>query len=186
MFKYIILKLLNVVLKYVCFFIKIPYLINLKSVLVHKEDLIKLNRLGVTLGKGSVVYGSTFSSSSGGDKFYIGDNTTITGSILLAHDASPTIFIPELKCKNDPWLPGARRSFRDPIKIGNNVFIGYGSIILPGVHIGDNIVIAAGSVVTGNVASNSVYGGNPAKFIKSIDSYISKYEKKLIDSPNSF
>ena len=52
------------------------------------------------------------------------------------------------------------------ITIGNNVWIGTGSIILDGVVIGDNVVIGAGSVVTKSFKSNQVIAGNPAKFIK--------------------
>lgn len=47
--------------------------------------------------------------------------------------------------------------------IGNNVFIGGGATILGGSHIGDNVIIGANSVVSGNVDSNSVYAGNPAR-----------------------
>lgn len=54
------------------------------------------------------------------------------------------------------------------VEIGNNVWIGAGAIILPGVKIGNHAVIAAGSIVTKEVPSFSVYGGNPAKFIKSL------------------
>jgi acetyltransferase-like isoleucine patch superfamily enzyme len=66
------------------------------------------------------------------------------------------------------------------IRVGNNVFIGYGSIILPNVDIGDNCIIAAGSVVTGNVSSDSVVGGVPAKFIKSIDDYAKSIEHRRV------
>ncbi|OMJ13234.1 putative acetyltransferase [Smittium culicis] len=56
-----------------------------------------------------------------------------------------------------------------PLKIGDNVWIGGGSIILPGITIGNNSVIAAGSVVTKDVPENVVVAGNPAKFMKKID-----------------
>lgn len=61
-----------------------------------------------------------------------------------------------------------------PITIGNNVFIGFGSVILPGVTIGDNVVIAAYAVVSRDIPPNSVAAGIPAKVIKSIDEYIDK------------
>ena len=53
-----------------------------------------------------------------------------------------------------------------PIKIGDNVWIGMNSTVLPGVTIGDNVVIAAGSVVNSDIPSNSIAAGNPCKVIK--------------------
>ena len=55
-----------------------------------------------------------------------------------------------------------------PIKIGNNVWIGAGCHILPGVSIGDNTVIGAGSVVTKNIPANVLAVGNPCKMIREI------------------
>lgn len=54
------------------------------------------------------------------------------------------------------------------VTIGRNVWIGMGSTILKGVTIGDGAVIAAGSVVTRDVAGNSLAGGTPARFIRSL------------------
>ena len=48
---------------------------------------------------------------------------------------------------------------------------------MPGVTIGDNVLVAAGSVVTKSVPSNVVVGGNPAKYICSIDEYIERNEQ---------
>ena len=59
----------------------------------------------------------------------------------------------------------------DPIKIGNNVFIGNNSIILPGVTVGDNVVIGAGSVVSRDIPANSVAAGVPARVIRSLEEY---------------
>lgn len=53
-----------------------------------------------------------------------------------------------------------------PILIGDNVWIGTGAIILPGVKIGNGSIIAAGSVVTDSVPDNCIYGGNPAELIR--------------------
>ena len=50
--------------------------------------------------------------------------------------------------------------------VGNDVWIGRNSVILPGVHIGDGAVIAAQSVVSRDVPPYTVYGGNPSRFLK--------------------
>lgn len=53
-----------------------------------------------------------------------------------------------------------------PVKIGNNVWFGLNSIVLPGVTIGDGSVVAAGAVITKDVPSNAIVGGVPARIIK--------------------
>lgn len=53
-----------------------------------------------------------------------------------------------------------------PVEIGQDVWIGAGSIILPGVTIGEGAVVAGGSVVTKDVLPFTIVGGNPAKLIK--------------------
>ena len=65
----------------------------------------------------------------------------------------------------------------EKIVIGDYVYIGNNSLIMPGVTIGDNVLVAAGSVVTKSVPSNVVVGGNPAKYICSIDEYIERNEQ---------
>lgn len=69
-------------------------------------------------------------------------------------------------------MPDKRRSYSGDSKeiiIGNNVFIGYGSVVLKGVSIGDNTVIGANSVVTRNIPANVIAGGNPCKVIKALE-----------------
>ena len=62
------------------------------------------------------------------------------------------------------WLEYAK-----PISIGNDVWVGGGAIICPGVTIGNGVVIGAGAVVTKSVPDNVFVGGNPARIIKEID-----------------
>ena len=87
-----------------------------------------------------------------GDNCMIGPKTTI---LAITH----------------PIDPGKRNEgigIPKDVRIGNNVWIGAGVIILPGVEIGDNSVIGAGSVVTKDVPANAVVAGNPAKIIRNI------------------
>lgn len=53
-----------------------------------------------------------------------------------------------------------------PVVIGNNVWIGGGAILLPGITIGDNVVIGAGSVVTKDIPDNTVAYGDPCRVIR--------------------
>ena len=88
---------------------------------------------------------------------YIGENSLIGHNVVLAtlnHDMDP-YHRADLHPK--------------PIHIGKRVWIGSGSMILPGITIGDNSIVGAGSIVTKNVPPNVIVAGNPAKFIKNID-----------------
>lgn len=97
----------------------------------------------------------------------IGDNVTLAPNVhILAHDAST--------CKHLGYARIGR------VDIGNNVFIGASTIILPGVKIGDNSIIGANSTVSRNIPKNSVAVGSPARVICSIDDYITR-NKKLMD-----
>ena len=68
------------------------------------------------------------------------------------------------------------------VVIGNWVYIGNNSLIMPGVTIGDGSLIAAGSVVTKSVPSSVVVGGNPARIISTIDEYINHNERYNLNS----
>lgn len=60
------------------------------------------------------------------------------------------------------------------VTVGDYVYIGNNSLIMPGVTIGNNVLIAAGSVVTKSIPDNCVVGGNPATFICTINEYVQR------------
>jgi maltose O-acetyltransferase len=103
----------------------------------------------------------------------IGSHVTCVYTHFLTHDASLKKFI-----GNDCNKIGR-------IVVGDNVFIGLKSIILPNVHIGNNVVIGAGSVVAKNIPDNSVAVGNPAKVICTCDEYILKHKKAIEEHPEN-
>ena len=120
-------------------------------------------------------YGSSFrimSNVNFGSEPYlitIGNNVTISIGVLFStHDGGAFVLrnLDEFKNKNINTF--------GKIIIGNNVFIGANSIILPHVTIGNNVVIGANSLVSKDVVSNSVYAGIPAKQIMTIDEYANK------------
>lgn len=73
----------------------------------------------------------------------------------------------------DRWSPSP------PIVIGDNVWIGMNSVVLPGVKIGDNVVIASNSVVTKDIPSNSIAAGNPCAVVREKEPYMGKDYSKL-------
>lgn len=103
---------------------------------------------------------SSFVSSS---SIIIGENSIVGGGCKIWDTDFHSIYYSDRACKPEKNIN------TKPIIIGKNCFIGSSSIILKGVHIGDNAVVAAGSIVTKDVATNTIVGGSPAKFIKNIE-----------------
>lgn len=105
----------------------------------------------------------------------IGDDVTFSIRVaVLAHDASTKKLLGYTKIGK--------------VHVGNHVFVGANTTILPNVVIGDNAIIGAGSVVTKNIPSNMVAAGNPAKVICSVEEYTKKYGNaiKVFDSSYCF
>lgn len=92
--------------------------------------------------------------------------------LLLVHDYSVFRALKAIGREDD----GKR--ILAPISVGNNVFIGARSTILPGTRIGNNVVIGAGAVVKGHIPDNVVVAGNPAKVIKTIEEYAEQCLKR--------
>lgn len=84
----------------------------------------------------------------------IGNNVCLSKCTLIGHDGSIGVL---------ERAYGVKLERVGKIDIRDNVFIGYGVIVLPGVTIGPNAVVAAGAVVTGDVPEGWVVGGVPAK-----------------------
>lgn len=68
------------------------------------------------------------------------------------------------------------------VTIGDYVYIGTNSLIMPGVKIGNNVLIAAGSVVTKSIPDNIVVAGNPARFICTTEDYMQRNLKYNLNS----
>lgn len=100
----------------------------------------------------------------------IGDNVTLAPRAhVLCHDASTKTFLGFTKVGR--------------VTIGNNVFVGAESVILPGVTIGNNVVVGANSTVTHDVPDNTVVAGSPAKVICSLEEYVNKEKARMEKSP---
>lgn len=90
----------------------------------------------------------------------IGSNVRIATCTILGHDGSVNML-------NRAY--GLQLDNVGKIDIRDNVYIGYGAIILPGVTIGPNAIVSAGSVVRGNVREGDVVAGVPAKRVGRVD-----------------
>ncbi|WP_447635442.1 acyltransferase [Flavobacterium microcysteis] len=131
-----------------------------------------LRKKGVKIGRNFHMQEGCIIDGSHSYHIEIGDDVSFAPNVhVLAHDASTWWFLEHSKIKN--------------VKIGNRVFVGAGSIIMPGVTLGNDVIIGAGSVVTKNVPDNCLYAGNPAKFILHTDAYIAK-ERAKMNAENTF
>jgi acetyltransferase-like isoleucine patch superfamily enzyme len=111
-------------------------------------------------------------------KIIIGDKVALNGTIITSKLSieigsgtmvAPNVIIVDSDFHN-PWPANERfisstETFDKPVRIGKNVWIGMNSLILKGSLIGDNSIIAAGSVVVGEIPSDCIAGGNPARVI---------------------
>jgi maltose O-acetyltransferase len=89
---------------------------------------------------------------------YLGDNL-LCGPYVQIYTAYHPV---------EPQIRQTQQELAAPVKIGNNVWIGGGAIICPGVTIGDNTTIGAGSVVTHDIPANVVAVGNPCRIIREL------------------
>lgn len=110
----------------------------------------------ITIGKGCVMQGTSICAY---ESISIGDNV-IFGPNVVVMDCSGHA-LTNRGCPDE-----LDRLKSAPITIGNDVWIGYGSIILPGVNIGEGAVIGAGSVVSRDIPTQSMAAGNPCHVMK--------------------
>ena len=100
-----------------------------------------------------------------GSNSHIGKYTTIGDDVMMGPNVT---IITRNHQYQDTTIPMRLQGYQEykPVIIEDDVWIGREVIILPGVHIGKGSIIAAGSIVTKNVDSYSIVGGNPARIIK--------------------
>ncbi|WP_326938949.1 acyltransferase [Agreia sp. Leaf210] len=104
-----------------------------------------------------------------GNRSYMNSGVTLTAveRIVIGDDVKLGSFVAISDYGSHELFAGSG-IVRAPVVIGNNVWIGRGSFVMPGVTIGDNSVIGAGSVVTKDIPANSVAFGSPARVTKTL------------------
>ncbi len=134
----------------------------------YKDIISELRERGVKIGENVDII-NAYIDGCHGFLITIGNNVTITNATILAHDASTKKIIGYTKVGR--------------VDIGDNVFIGFGAIVLPGTKIGSNVIIGAGSVIAKDIPDNSVVIGNPCRVVCSFDEYIEKNKSQLNTNP---
>ena len=99
---------------------------------------------------------------------FVGDSVLFGPNVVVATAGHPI----------DPELRRKVAQFNVPVRIGSNVWIGAGAILLPGVTVGENSVIGAGSVVTHDIPPNVVAVGNPCRVLREISDRDREYYYK--------
>ena len=133
-----------------------------------KEAVRLYRKKGVVIGENTELYNTSIDNLR---PFLveIGDNTLITGSKILTHDASTKKALGYTKLGR--------------VKIGNNVFVGLGTVILPGVTIGNNVIVGASTVVSKDIPDNSIVVGNPMRIIGSYDENVRRNAERIATAP---
>lgn len=135
-----------------------------------KSDLQKLIENGLKVGKNFNMEAQCIIDSSHCWHITIGDNVTLAPRVyILAHDSSTNMHVGYTKIGK--------------VSIGDYVFVGASSIILPGVNIGSRVIVGAGSVVSKDIPDNSVAVGNPAKVVATLDEYLAKIKAEMESYP---
>lgn len=140
-------------------FMKIPLL----SMIIRRRNMVKYATwLGVQVGTDCRISGCSFGSEP--YLITIGNHVSIGAGVqFITHDGGVWVLRVKDQLKNVDRF--------GMINVGDNVFIGDSTIILPGVTIGNNVIVGAGSVVSGHIPSNSVVAGVPARVVKTILQY---------------
>ena len=141
---------------------------KIKGKISKKTYIDKLQEKGMVVGKNFNLYDS-YIDYSHCFLVEIGDDVTITHSTILCHDASTKSIVGKSKVGK--------------VKIGSRVFIGWNSIILPGVTIGDDVIIGAGTVVSKDIPKDSIVVGNPCKIIGKKSEFEKKHKKLILNKP---
>ena len=134
--------------------------------IINKIRIKKWIKEGLIVGENFQLERNSYIDSSFPWLIEIGNNVTVAPEVLiLSHDGSTQKIIGYSKIGK--------------VKIGDNVFIGSKSIILPNTTIGKNSIIGAGSIVKGNIPEDVVVSGVPAKVVMTVEEFRKKHLDKL-------
>ena len=129
------------------------------------EPPFRANWAGKHIYMGDYVYANFNLTCVDDGNIYIGDKVMFGPNVTIATANHPI----------DAELRGRGFQYNKEVHIGNNVWIGAGSVICPGVTIGDNAVIGGGSIVTKDIPANVVAYGNPCRVAREVSEHDREY-----------
>lgn len=167
--------------------LELLYDFNATRPLEHEKRKELLKRMFAEIGEDCYIE-PPFHSNWGGKNVHFGNSVYANFNLTLVDDCeifvgdnvmfAPNVTVATATHPINPLLRSKQAQYNLPVHIGNNVWVGAGAIILPGVSIGENTVIGAGSVVTKDIPANVVAVGNPCKVLREINENDIKYYHK--------
>lgn len=145
------------------FLYKLLYFIKYKKIFNGKYKNISINKNIFIESKNLVDFGKGIYL---GENFYVMNKGKLTISNNVIFAPNVTIIDYNHNFESLEYIPYDSNDIIKPVTIENDVWIGFGVIILPGSYIERGVIVAAGSVVKDRLESNYIYAGNPAKKIK--------------------
>jgi len=138
----------------------------------HRRDPVAwLVKQGLVVGRNFAMLEDVFIDPSHMWHIEIGNDVTLGPRVqILAHDASTKRHL--------------GRTRIGKVVIGDQVFVGASSIILPGVTIGSNVIIGAGSIVTRDIPGGVVAAGNTARVLCPLSEFLERRTAEMASSPN--
>lgn len=145
-------------------------MLNKVRVFLRNLKIYRLKRMGMRVGENFQLEKGCQFDTPFAWLIDIGNNVTIASKVyILAHDGSTKTLLDYSKVGK--------------VKIGDNVFIGANTTVLPNVTIGNNVIIGCNSVVSKSIPDNSVAVGNPINIICSTEDYIKKHKTNMDKLP---
>ncbi len=143
----------------------------------HREKEAYMKEVFAECGEGCYIE-LPFRASWGGSHIHFGNGIYVNSNVMFVDDGhiyvgnrvliGPNVVIATANHPLDPELRRYEMQYNRDVHIGENVWIGAGAIILPGVHIGKNSVIGAGSVVTRDIPEKVLAVGTPCHVVREI------------------
>ena len=137
-----------------------------------------LRSLGARIGDGCDILTRPIRFGSEPYLVELGDRVTLSSDVLLVtHDGSSRLY--RHRHSSSPW--GNRFG---PIRVLDDSFVGSRAILLPGVTIGPRSIVGAGSVVATDVPPDTVWAGNPARQVSTVEEAEERYVQRMVPLPD--